>query len=166
MNVSGVAEFFFRGRGRGRLRELAETRAGVGKAPGGQLDAERVQRFENVFVLFGGHSQWLLNEMSRRYGMLSGNSIGVKGFPARLARSALQNTIHRTHGGLGVGRDRPGDDVSYCKTEFFWAKWDSCQVQTTIATWSSRLSTPRKCWARSPDRATCCGCATWSGAPA
>ena len=46
MNVSGVTKLFFRGRGRGCLRELAETRAGVGKAPGGQLDPEHFERME------------------------------------------------------------------------------------------------------------------------
>src|SRR5580704_12975803 len=51
MDLAGVAELFFGRGGSCRLDKFAEARAGIGKAPGRQLDAERLQRIENLLTL-------------------------------------------------------------------------------------------------------------------
>jgi hypothetical protein len=56
MHLPGVAELFFRGGGRRGLDELSKTRAGIGEAPRGQLNAKGFQRIENSFTLSCVHS--------------------------------------------------------------------------------------------------------------
>jgi len=51
VHLAGIAKLLF-GAGGGRvLYEFAEARAGVGEAPGGQFDPERVQRLTNNLCL-------------------------------------------------------------------------------------------------------------------
>ena len=46
-----IGEFFFDGHRRRWLQVLAEARSGVGKTPGGQLDAKRIQRVRDAIGL-------------------------------------------------------------------------------------------------------------------
>src|ERR1017187_9076 len=51
VNLPGIAEFLFGGGGRSWLDEFSETRAGIGEAPRGQLNAKGVQRLKHLFTL-------------------------------------------------------------------------------------------------------------------
>lgn len=46
IHLGRVAEFFFNRGGGGGLMEFAETGAGIGETPGGEFDAEAVERME------------------------------------------------------------------------------------------------------------------------
>jgi len=47
IDLGGVSEFFFDGGGGGGLVELAEAGACIGETPGGEFDAEAVERVED-----------------------------------------------------------------------------------------------------------------------
>ena len=51
MNLARVAEFFFDRSSRRRLDKFSKAGAGVGETPGGQLDAEVVQRIKYFFTV-------------------------------------------------------------------------------------------------------------------
>ena len=51
MHLAGVAQFLAGGGGGRGLLELAKARAGVGKTPGRQFDAEAVERLPHFLLL-------------------------------------------------------------------------------------------------------------------
>src|SRR5580704_13045883 len=51
MDLAGIAELFLGGRGGCRLDKFAEARSRIREAPRRQLDAERLQRIENLLSL-------------------------------------------------------------------------------------------------------------------
>ena len=48
VHLGRVGKLLFDGGSGGGLRKLAETRAGVGEAPGGNLDLESIQRLKSL----------------------------------------------------------------------------------------------------------------------
>ncbi len=75
MHESDIVQFVFDGRGGGVLWELAEARAGVGKAPAWQLDLQGIQRSQGgVFVErgaggsrgVGSHGRFLFSHFDDR----------------------------------------------------------------------------------------------------
>jgi len=55
MHLAGVAEFFFDIRGRARLDEFAESRAGVGETPGWNFDPKMLEGGEDFVSDVGRH---------------------------------------------------------------------------------------------------------------